>query len=445
MSQPTAEMAANDNLQLLRRRADAMGPAYHLFYHRPINLVRGEGVWLFDNAGRAYLDCYNNVASVGHCHPQVVKALCEQAATLNTHTRYLNENVVRYAERLSATLPGDLQVCMFVCTGTEANDLAFRIARTVTGHDGAIVTEHAYHGNSMAVTELSTSEYPPQQRPAYLAAVEPPNPLRGTWRYGELALGPKYATRVDQAIEALASRGRKPAMFLCDSIFDSNGPLTAPKGYFNAVYEKVRAAGGLCVADEVQAGLCRLGDHVWGFEDSGVIPDIVTMGKPMGDGHPLAAVVTTPAIAHAFAQKSHYFNTFGGNPVSAAVGLAVLDVIEQQHILRNVNQVGAYLSERLRALATKHELIGDVRGKGLFFGLELVRDRETLEPASNEASAIRDCLRELGVLVGTSGQFDNVIKIRPPLVFSRDNAEHLLAALEQAFNAQPDRLKPGAQ
>ena len=446
MSGVTAAMPNDEDLQLVRRRQAAMGPSYRLFYEQPLHLVRGEGVWLFDRQGRTYLDCYNNVASVGHCHPHVVEALCRQAATLNTHTRYLDENIVRYAERLRDTLPGDLRVCMFVCTGTEANDLAFRIARTVTGHDGAIVTDQAYHGNSMVVNELSTSEYPPEQRPDYLVAVEPPNPFRGSWRYGEPALGPKYAGCVDEAVEVLASRGRKPAMFLCDSIFDANGPLTAPKGYFNTAYEKVRKAGGLCVADEVQAGLCRLGDHMWGFEDSGVIPDIVTMGKPMGDGHPLAAVVTTPAIAEAFAARSHYFNTFGGNPVSAAVGLAVLDVIEQQNILRSVNEVGAFLSERLRLLASRYPLIGDVRGKGLFFGLELVRSRETLEPARTEAGHIRDRLRDLGVLVGTSGQHGNVIKIRPPLVFAREHAEQLLAALEQAFahqteqaSAQPSR------
>jgi len=421
--------------ELLKRRARAMGPAYHLFYSRPVHLVRGSGVWLFDSTGKRYLDCYNNVASVGHCHPLVVKALSEQAATLNTHTRYLHENVVRYAERLGATLPGDLNVCMFVCTGTEANDLAFRIARTVSGNYGAIVTEHAYHGNSMVVTELSTAEYPAEERPDYLQAVEAPNPFRGSFRYDEPELGEKYAALCDGAINALQRRGHKPAMFLADAIFDSNGVLTAPQGYLQAVYRKVRAAGGLCVADEVQSGLCRLGDHMWGFEDSGVVPDIVTMGKPIGDGHPLAAVVTTPAIAEAFSRRFHYFNTFGGNPVSAAAGLAVLDVVAEEGILHNVHEVGNYLGDSLRRIAAQCPLIGDVRGKGLFYGLEFVCDLDSLEPAREYAGQVRDRLCANGVLVGTSGPSDNVIKIRPPLVFRREHADLLLEQVESALRS----------
>lgn len=424
----------NDS-KLLNRRKQAMGPTYRLFYQKPVHLVRGEGVWLYDSGGERYLDCYNNVASVGHCHPRVVDALSRQASTLNTHTRYLHDNVVRYAERLAGTLPGDLSVCMFVCTGTEANDLAFRIARTVSGNAGAIVAENAYHGNSMVVTELSSGEYPAAERPEYLVAVEPPNPYRGSYRYGEPALGAKYAALVGGAIETLSEQGHKPAMFLCDSIFDSNGALTAPRGYFHKAYEQIRAAGGLCVADEVQSGLCRLGDHMWGFEDSGVIPDIVTMGKPIGDGHPLAAVVTTPAIAEEFSRKFHYFNTFGGNPVSAAVGLAVLDVIEQEKILQNVQQIGTFLGGKLGALAEKNELIGDVRGKGLFFGLEIVRDRSKLEPGVAEAQQIREFLRDNGVLLSTTGPLNNVIKIRPPMVFSKSNAELLLDKLGQALGS----------
>jgi len=418
---------------LRQRRERAMGPAYRLFYREPVHLVRGCGVWLYDAEGRKYLDCYNNVASVGHCHPHVVDALAAQAATLNTHTRYLHEKVVEYAERIGKTLPGDLGVCMFVCTGTEANDLAFRIARTVTGHQGAIVTEDAYHGNSIVVTELSTEEYPAGERPDYLQAVEAPNEYRGSYRAGEPGLGEKYADRVGEAIGLLARRGQRPAMFMSDNIFSSNGVLTPPPEYLQNVYRQVRAAGGLVVADEVQSGLCRLGDHMWGFEDSSVIPDIVTMGKPMGDGHPLAVVVTTPAIAEEFSRKFHYFNTFGGNPVSAAVGLAVLDVIEHEFILQNVNEVGAYLKQGFNDLAARHERIGDVRGKGLFFGVELVRDRSSLEPADTEAHAVTEWLRDHGVLLAVSGPQNNVLKIRPPLVFSRSNADLLLAELDRAL------------
>jgi len=418
---------------LLERRARVMGPAYRLFYRRPVHLVRGEGAWLYDADGRQYLDCYNNVASVGHCHPHVVEALSRQASTLNTHTRYLHENVVRYAERLGDTLPGELSVCMFVCTGTEANDLAFRIARTVTGNDGAIVTEHAYHGNSLVVTELSTEEYPVSDRPDYLETVEAPDGYRGSYGYSDPDLGRKYAALVTAAVDRLAGRGKSPALFMCDNIFSSNGVLTPPAEYLQEVYRRVRAAGGLVVADEVQSGLCRLGDHMWGFEDSDVVPDIVTMGKPIGDGHPLAVVVTTPAIAAEFARKFHYFNTFGGNPVSAAVGLAVLEVIEQENILQNVHDVGAYLKQGLQDLAQRHELIGDVRGKGLFYGVELVKDRVTKEPAEKEARSIREYLRENGVLLSTTGALNNALKIRPPMVFSKANADELLGKLDRAL------------
>jgi 4-aminobutyrate aminotransferase-like enzyme len=427
---------------LLQRRERSLGPAYSLFYEQPVHLVRGEGAWLFDPAGRRYLDCYNNVASVGQCHPRVVEALGRQAATLNTHTRYLHEGIVSYAERLAATLPEPLGVCMFVCTGTEANDLALRIARAVTGNHGIVVTEDAYHGNSTAVFEMSTEEYPARDRPAYLQAVAAPCTYRGPLRdveaagaNGEEAAGLGYAALVGEAVAGLAARGQRPALFITDNAFSSNGVLTAPPGYLREAYRIVRAAGGMVVADEVQSGLCRLGDHYWGFQDSGVVPDIVTMGKPLGDGHPLAAVVTTPAIAAAFARRYGYFNTFGGNPVSAAVGLAVLDVIEEERILQGVHDTGAFLRRGLQALAERHELLGDVRGKGLFFGVELVRDRASREPAPVEATRVREHLRENGVLLGTSGPLNNVLKIRPPLEFGRQHAELLLQCLEEALAA----------
>jgi 4-aminobutyrate aminotransferase-like enzyme len=421
--------------ELLRRRQRAMGPAYRLFYDQPVHLVRGEGAWLFGADGKRYLDCYNNVASVGHCHPQVVAALSRQAATLNTHTRYLHENVVTYAERLGATLPGELGVCMFVCTGTEANDLAVRIARAVTGNQGILVTEDAYHGNSTTVYALSTEEYPAAERPDWLEAVEAPCTYRGRFREHGPEAARSFAGLLEPAIGQLSARGHGPAMFLTDNIYSSNGVLTPPPEYLREAYRTVREAGGLAVADEVQSGLCRLGDHYWGFQDAGVVPDIVTMGKPLGDGHPLAAVVTTPAIAEQFARKHDYFNTFGGNPVSAAVGLAVLDVIEHEGILQHVHQTGLMLGAGLNTLMSRYESIGDVRGKGLFFGVDIVSDRATREPAPAEAARLREVLRENGVLVGTSGPFKNVIKIRPPLVFGPDQAELLLDQLGRALAA----------
>lgn len=419
---------------LLERRKRALGPAYTHFYDRPLYLVRGEGVWLYDNEGRRYLDCYNNVPSVGHCHPHVLEALTRQARLLNTHTRYLHHNVIEYAEMLAETLPGELGVCTFVCTGTEANDLAYRIARAVTGNDGAIVTANAYHGNSTLVAALSPDSGRQHEMPRFVVDVEPPYAYRGPFGEDHPDFAAAYAGLVDDAIGTLRGRGKRPAMMIIDSIFDAKGILTPPPTYLQAVYRKVRAAGGLVVADEVQSGLCRLGDHYWGFEDSGVIPDIVTMGKPMGDGHPLAVVVTTPAIASAFAEQSGYFNTFGGNPVSMAVGKAVLEVVEREAILANVKETGDYLKAGLQRLAGMQPLVGEVRGKGLFLGVELVRDCSSKEPAATEAAAVAERMREAGVLLARVGQHRNILKIRPPLVFRKAHADLLLEALDESLS-----------
>jgi 4-aminobutyrate aminotransferase-like enzyme len=422
-----------DSDALRERRARALGPSYRLFYDRPVHLVRGEGAWLWDADGRRYLDCYNNVASVGHCHPHVVAALSRQAATLNTHTRYLHDSVVRYAERLAATLPPDLRVCYFVCTGTEANDLAIRIARVVSGREGVVVSDDSYHGNSGVVGAASTSTYPKSEQPAWLATVPPPDGYRGEYRYGTPDIGLKYAAHIDTAIAMLNRRGQGAAAWLCDDIFDSNGTILPPPGYLEYTARAIRAAGGLFIADEVQSGFWRTGGKMWGFAYSDVVPDIVTLGKPIGDGHPIGAVVTTPAIAAKFAEKFSYFNTFGGNPVSAAVGMAVLDVLEREGIPQNVVAAGAVLEAGLGELARKHPLVADVRGKGLFWGLEIVRDHATRAPAVAEADRILNLLREDGFLLGRTGAHDNVLKIRPPLVFSPDQARMLLEGLDRAL------------
>lgn len=420
---------------LFQRRQKVLGRSYRHFYAQPLQLVRGEGVWLYDHEGRRYLDCYNNVPSVGHCHPHVVKALSEQAATLNTHTRYLHEAVVDYAEMLGDLLPGDLSVCTFVCTGTEANDLAYRMAKTVTGNDGAIVTAGAYHGNSTLVTELSPDKDSHRSGQDFIVDVEPPYTYRGPYSADHPDVDQAYAALVDDAIELLAARGRKPAMMMIDNIYDAKAILTPGPAYLQGVYRKVRNAGGLVIADEVQSGLCRLGDHYWGFEDSDVIPDIVTMGKPIGDGHPLAVVVTTPEISRAFAKKTHYFNTFGGNPVSARVGRAVLEVVEAEGILENVKHTGRYFKEGLIGLARGSDMVGEVRGKGLFLGLELVKDQNSREPAVNVAQEVVERMRSAGVLMATTGEHGNVLKFRPPLVFEKEHAdialEKLAAALER--------------
>ncbi len=419
---------------LAERRWRSLGPAYRHFYEKPLHLVRGEGVWLFDAAGKRYLDCYNNVASVGHCHPVVVEAVTKQVATLNTHTRYLHETIVEYAEMLAGTLPGDLSVCMFVCTGTEANDLAYRIARAVTGNRGAICTTGAYHGNSTLVAELSPGFERKRPRPGFIADAHPPDTYRGPWNADDPDHVEKYASLVDEAIDDLAAHGHEPAMMIIDSIYDAAGVHTPLPAYQQQVHEKVRAAGGLVVCDEVQAGLARLGDNLWGFMDSDVIPDIVTMGKPMGDGHPLAVVVTTPEIAATFAKETHYFNTFGGNPVSAAAGKATLDIVLRDELLTHVKRVGDYLLAGLGDLSEKFALIGDVRGKGLFLAVELVRDRATQEPASRAAAEVVERMRESGVLVALIGPHRNTLKIRPPLVLTVEHADICLQALERALS-----------
>jgi len=415
-------------MNLLERRKKALGPAYHLFYDDPAHIVRGEGIWLWDARGRKYLDCYNNVASVGHCHADVVAALTQQASTLNTHTRYLHENVVELSEAIAAKMPGELSVCMFVCTGTEANDLATRIARTVTGNMGILVSEYSYHGNSTLVNTLSTADC--DERPDWLSVFEPPCQYRPAFPGDNLLDG--YVDCVRSGIDGLHQKGQRAAAIMIDSIFDCPGTIEAPAGYFKQVYETVRETGGLVIADEVQSGYCRTGKW-WGFDHDNVVPDIVALGKPMGAGHPLAAVVTTPAIAEEYAASADYFNTFGGNPVSAAVGKAVIEVIDKQDILENVVRVGAYTRTGLEKLQEKYELVGDVRGRGLFLSLDLVTDRALKTPAPEAAHHMANMMKDEGVLLSTHGRHDNVLKIRPPMVFSQDNADQLLAALDVCF------------
>ncbi len=416
---------------LMRRRRATLAPSYQLFYDEPVHLVRGEGVWVWDADGRRYLDCYNNVPSVGHAHPRVVAALAQQARLLNTHTRYLHEHVVALAERLGALLPGELSTCYFVCTGTEANDLAVQIARTVSGNHGVVVSERSYHGNSTLVGALSTDSYPASDRPAWLGVVEPPNVYRGPFREPEPDLGARYARLVEVELDELAGRGHHPAAMLIDTSWDSNGVLVAPDGYVAAAAESVRQRGGLVIADEVQAGYCRMGDHFWGHARYGLVPDIVTIGKPMGAGHPVAAVVTTPTIASAFAESRNYFNTFGGNPVSAAVALAVLDVIADEQLLANATSTGALLGARLEDLALRHEIIGHVQGSGLFWGLDLVSDRCSREPiAYADAKRLATDLRRRGILTGVTGRHTNVLKLRPPLVIRPEHVSVLVDELD---------------
>lgn len=415
--------------ELIERRARLLGPSYRLFYDEPLHLVRGAGVWLHDAAGRRYLDAYNNVACVGHAHPQVVEAIARQAATLNTHTRYLHEGVLDYAERLLATLPPEVGHSVFTCTGSEANDLALRIARTHTGARGVIITRFAYHGVTAILAEASPSLGRYVQLGDAVRTVPAPD---GDDLSAE-ELGQRFADGVRSAIADLRAAGIQPAALLVDTVFSSDGIFTGPRGFLQPAVDAIHEAGGLFIADEVQPGFARTGEAFWGFARHGVVPDIVTMGKPMGNGHPVAGLAVRPEVMAAFGRQCRYFNTFGGNPVSMAAAGAVLDVIQGQALQANALAVGNYLMASLRQLGEKHALIGQVRGAGLFVGVELVTDRALRTPATAEAGRVVNGLREAGVLLSATGEAGHILKLRPPLVFERQHADLLVQTLDEVL------------
>lgn len=418
------------DMDIIRRRQKLLGPAYRLFYEQPLHIVKGEGVWLFDPDGKRYLDVYNNVASVGHCHPHVVKALCDQASVLNTHTRYLHDTIVDYAEMLLAKFPAALQHVMFTCTGSEANDLAMRIARSYTKGTGVIVTKLAYHGLTLAIAEMSPSLGDYVQRGDHVRLVPAPDTYRVA---GDV--GANFAAGVRQALTEMQEKGIKPCALLVDGIFSSDGVFPGAPGFLKEAVEAVRAAGGIYIADEVQPGFARVGPQWWGFARHDLVPDMVTIGKPMGNGHPIAAAIMQPHIVAEFGAKSRYFNTFGGNPVSCAVGRAVLEVIDGENLAENAGKVGAYMLAGLQRLAGKFDVIGDVRGAGLFLGLEFVKDRKTREPLAAAATHVVNDLRRQGILISATGPYANVLKIRPPLVFTQEHADLFVDATGQALRA----------
>jgi len=421
---------------LLARRRAALGHPTPLFYDEPLNIVRGDGVWLYDHTGRRYLDVYNNVPHIGHCHPRVVQALSSQAAVLNVHTRYLHENVIRYGERLTATFDASLSTALFVCTGSEANELALRIARHHTGQRGVIVSDFCYHGNTAQLAGLATGIQTSEGFAPHARAIRIPDVHRDR-REGESdeALSQRFLAQLDEAIDSLQAAGHGVSALLLDTMFSTEGLLAPPAGYLAAAVERVRAAGGLFIADEVQPGFGRTGQAMWGHQVHGVVPDFVTLGKPIGNGHPMAATITRPGLANPFLAGDMFFNTFGGNPVSAAVGLAVLDVLQDDHLVDNARNMGDYLQERLQRLAQRHAIIGRVRGQGLFFGLELVKDRSTFAPATAETRRLVNDMKRRGVLISSIGPDNNVLKMRPPMVFQREHADHLLEVLEPAIAA----------
>ncbi len=413
---------------LMRRRQNLLGPFYRLLYDEPFHPVRAEGVWLFDANGDRYLDAYNNVPCVGHCHPKVLAAMTKQAAILNTHTRYLDETILNYADALRKTLPKEIDRLTLICTGSEANDLALRIANfRVDGKAGVVVTEQAYHGGTVAVAEITPSLGVGVGE--HVRTVAAPD----AYRRGNKGLGEVFAADVAAAFADLEACGYKPGAFVFDSIFASDGVLPDPAGFLQAACNVSTDAGALVVADEVQAGFARTGDAFWGFERHGIVPDIVTMGKPMGNGHPIAGLAARSEVLDAFADRTCHFNTFGGNPVSCAAGLAVLEAINDEDLLQNSHDVGAYLRQGLQDLATTHPVIGDVRGAGLFVGCELVSDRESKDYGTDEARRLVNELRQRRVLVAPSGIGGNVLKIRPPLPFGREHADLFIETMDIAL------------
>ena len=429
---PNAYQAGKGNLPpedeaLVARRQRLLGPAYRLFYETPVHLVRGEGVWLYDKAGRAYLDTYNNVASVGHCHPHVVAATARQAALFASHTRYLHDGILEYAERLLGYFQPELGHVMFTCTGSEANDLAFRIARAQTGGTGFIVTENAYHGVTHAIAGMSPSLGPGVDLGEHVRLVPAPDPLR----MGDVAAD--FAAGVQAAIDDLRRHGIKPAALIVDTVFSSDGVFVDPPGFLAPAVAAIRAAGGLFIADEVQPGFGRTGAAMWGFQRHALLPDMVSLGKPMGNGYPVAGLVMKPEVLAAFGSKARYFNTFGGNAVAAATALAVLEVIENEGLMANAAKVGAAFRDGLQALAKDHAALGPIRAAGLFLGAEIVRDGDPLAPDAARTAQVVNRLREAGVLISATGPRANVLKIRPPLVFSAENVAFFLERLDRAL------------
>jgi 4-aminobutyrate aminotransferase-like enzyme/Ser/Thr protein kinase RdoA (MazF antagonist) len=413
----------------LARRHRLLGDGAELFYEKPLHLIRGEGVWLYDAAGRAYLDGYNNVAHVGHCHPHVVRAISRQTAVLATHSRYLHESILRYAERLLAQCPSHLDACIFVNSGSEANDVAWRMAQLATGRAGAVIMAHAYHGITAAVAALTPGAGEPQdQRVVTLA---PPPPGIGAGDIMAASLQQAALADVDRSLNMLADRGLAPAAFFIDTAMTSSGIYDPPPAWAQVVTTRIRQAGGLIVADEVQYGLGRSGSHFWGFERRGIVPDIVTLGKPLGNGYPVGAVMANRGMIEAFQRKFGFFSTFGGNAVAAAAGLAVLEVIERERLRENAATTGAYLRAGLERLAAGYPALGAVRGCGLLLGLEVLADDAAA--AKRVTHKIVNALAaESRILIGAEGPAANILKIRPPLPFRPEHADLMIEGIGRA-------------
>jgi len=419
---------------LIKDRKRLMGPNVSTFYDDPVHIVRGEGVWLWDAEGRKYLDCYNNVPHVGHCNPRVIEAIIRQAGELNTHTRYLHDGVLDYIEKLTSTMDEALDSAILTCTGSEANDIALRMAERVTGKRGIIATDATYHGNTALVSQLSKSNIPETGFgiEKHFRFVEAPDSYRNPDPDGQ-----KFRHSVEAQIAALEESGIGFAALIICPYFLNEGFPNHPDGWLKSLQETIRNAGGLFICDEVQSGFGRTGTHFWAHEKTGLKPDIVTLGKPMANGHPVGGVVTKSDILSEFRSGYRYFNTFGGNPVSCAAAMAVIEEIEENNLVENALTIGLYAQRKLQDLKSKHDVIGDVRGSGLIFGTEMVLDHDSKEPATQFTDHIINKLRHRGILLSKLGKHKNTLKIRPPMPFSIENADLLFDTLDAVLSDTP--------
>ncbi|MDG2356548.1 MAG: aspartate aminotransferase family protein [Paracoccaceae bacterium] len=415
--------------EFVHRRARLLGPAYRLFYADPVEFSRASGVFMYDTDGNEYLDAYNNVVSVGHCHPHVNAAVMAQMSTLCTHTRYMQDGILGFAEKLLATFEEEIGHVMFTCTGSEANDLALRMAKYHTGHEGIIVTSEAYHGNSELTSGFSPSMGENSRLGTWVRRVSAPD----TYRVDTDDMGDWLAAQVTEQIRDLERRGQGLAAFVADSLFSSDGIFAHSRSILEPVLKVVRDAGGIFVADEVQCGFARTGSHMWGYQRHGVVPDIVSMGKPMGNGYPVAGIAVRPEVASKFGHDMRYFNTFGGNTVAMAAANSTLEVLQDENLIANSRVVGKTMLSSLNDIMQGDERIGDVRGSGLYMGIEIVKDRETREPDSPLALALVNELRRRRVLISATAANANVLKVRPPLTFSAQNADQFLTELKGAL------------
>ncbi|MCS3428081.1 aminotransferase [Leucobacter aridicollis] len=425
----------------LARRAQIFASAQERYYESPMQIERGWRHHLVDTTGRTYVDMVNNVTGLGHGHPGVADAMSRQIRILNTNSRFLYRELAEYSERLLALLPQDseLDTVLLVNSGSEAVDLALRLAQAATGRKTVVALREAYHGWTMASDAVTTSAYDNpyalENRPDWVHVADVPNRFRGTYRgaAGDTTVGARYAADLGADLDSLAADGRDVAAFICESVLGNAGGVLLPEGYLRDAYARVRAAGGLCIADEVQVGFGRMGSSFWGFEQSGVTPDIITIAKPMGNGFPIGGVITSKKIADALASQGQFFSSAGGNPLSCRVGIAVLDAMRDEQLQQNAATVGERLASGFRALAETHDIVGPIHGEGLYLGVELVRDRETMEPATAEAAAICERLRELGVVVLTTSERSNVLKVKPPLTLSAESADFMVAQLDRVL------------